>query len=378
MTELPARPSIGNMRFHLVCVVIACTAATALAQGPVNVTVAPVERRAMAITQPLVAAVTPVTRTTVACEQEGIVEQRMFDEGQQVEKGAVLTRVNTDLLQTQLDAAIAAQRTTEAELLAARAEQENSQREVDRLTQLYESRVAPEKEYRDAITMRDIAAAAVATRSARIAERSAEVKRLQTMLKKAETHAPLSGVIAKRYVEVGEWIDKGAAVADLLQLDPLFVEMDVPEDVVARVRKGDPAQVEIDALGRRSFVGKVDQILPQADAASRTFRVKILLPNSDLTVWPGFFARAALTSKSEQQQFLVPKDAIVTRETSCHVVAVRDGKSAIVPVTPGRSEGDRTSVSGELKQDELVVIRGNESLHGGEMLIVMNPPTTRP
>jgi RND family efflux transporter MFP subunit len=197
------------------------------------------------------------------------------------------------------------------------------------------------------------------------------------MLNKAETRAPLSGVISRRYVEVGQWIDKGAPVADLLQLDPLYVEVNVPEDVIARIRKGDLARVEFDALDRKTFSGTVEQIVPQADAASRTFRVRVLLPNPDLAIWPGFFARASLTSRQDGETFLVPKDAIVTRETNYHVVAVRDGKAVVVPVTLGRSELNQVSVSGPLVESDLVVTRGNETLQGGEMLIVMNPPTTQ-
>ena len=194
-------------------------------------------------------------------------------------------------------------------------------------------------------------------------------------------------MIARRYVEVGQWIEKGAAVADLLQLDPLFVEVNVPEDVITRVAKGDPAQVRIDALGQQTFTGTVDQILPQADPASRTFRVKILLPNPGFKIWPGFFARATLTSRSEAPQFVVPRDAVVTRQAQAHVAVAREvktvpgpmgpsttGTAVVVPVTLGRSDAKSVSVSGDLKEGDLAVTRGNETLRGGEPLIIMNPP----
>jgi RND family efflux transporter MFP subunit len=222
-----------------------------------------------------------------------------------------------------------------------------------------------------------------------VAEKSADAERLDTMLAKAKTHSPLEGVISKRYVEVGQWIEKGAAVADLLQLDPLFVEVNVPEEVIARVAKGDPAQIRIDALGQQSFEGKVDQILPQADPGSRTFRVKILLPNPEFKIWPGFFARATLTSKSEAPQFVVPRDALVTKDAQSHVVVARDvktgpaqgpmgpsttGTAVVVQVTVGRSDSRTVSIAGDLKQGDLAVTRGNETLRGGETLIIMNPP----
>jgi RND family efflux transporter MFP subunit len=368
------------------------TASLARAQMPPQmVMVAPVELRPVELTQPLVASVMPVTSTVVAAEQEGVVEERMFDEGQRVEKGAVLVRVNTDVLEKERDAAAAARDTAKAQLDAAKAEYDNAEREAKRLTDLFEQRVAPEKEYQDALTRRNFAAAMVATRTAQVAEKTAEAERLETMVKKATTHSPLLGVIARRHVEVGQWIEKGAAVADLLQLDPLFVEVNVPEEVITRVAKGDPAQVRIDAMGQGSFTGTVDQILPQADPASRTFRVKILLPNPDFAIWPGFFARATLTSKSEAPQFVVPRDAVVTRGTESNVVVARDvktgagpmgpsttGTAVLVPVTIGRSDSKSVSVVGELKQGDLAVVRGNETLRGGETLIIMNPPAAAP
>jgi RND family efflux transporter MFP subunit len=367
---------------------VLCIASVARAQmPPQQVMVAPVELRPVELTQPLVASVMPVTSTVVAAEQEGIVEERMFDEGQRVEKGAVLARVNTDLLEKERDAAVAARETAKAQLQAAKAEFENAEREAKRLTDLFEQRVAPEKEYRDALTRRDMFGAMMARGSAQVAEKSAEAERLETALAKAETHSPLEGVIARRHVEVGQWIEKGAAVADLLQLDPLFVEVNVPEEVITRVARGDPAQVRIDALGQQTFTGTVDQILPQADPASRTFRVKILLPNPGFKIWPGFFARATLTSRSESPQFVFPRDALVTREGQAHVVVARDvkveqgpmgpsasGTAVLVPVTVGRSDAKSVSVSGDLKEGDLAVTRGNETLRGGETLMIMNPP----
>ncbi len=392
LTTLPPAPSIGRMRLPLSVILMLLPASVCLAQMPAQVMVAPVELRAVELTQPLVATVMPVTQTVVAAEQEGVVEERMFDEGQRVEKGAVLVRVNTDLLQKERDAALAALETAKAQVQAAKAEHENAQREAERLTDLFEQRVAPEKEYRDALTRRDMFAAVVATRNAQLAEKQAEIERLETMIRKAETRSPLGGVIAKRHVEVGQWIEKGAAVADLLQLDPLFVEVNVPEDVIARVRKGDVAKVHIDALSRdQSFTGAVEQIVPQADPGSRTFRVKILLPNPQLTVWPGFFARATLTSQSEAPQFVVPRDAVVASGNTAHVVVARDvktqqgpmgpgmaGTAAVVPVTLGRSDGKTFSVTGDLKEGDLAVTRGNETLRGGETLIIMNPPAPAP
>ena len=346
------------------------TAGVAGAQGPAQVMVAPVEKKPLVLTQPLVASVEPVTRTVLAAEQEGLVSERNFDEGHSIEKGTLLLRMDTELMEIQRAAAAAALESAEGSLQQTQAELERAKRELERNRSLFETNVAPEKEYLDAQTAERVANANVAVATATVAEKKAEVQRLDTILRKSEVRSPLEGVIAKRYVEVGQSIKQWDPVADLVQLDPLFVRVNVPEQVIARVSVGDLAHVTIDALGGQAFEGKVAQILPEANTNSRTFTVKVLLPNPDLKIRPGFFARAVLSSQAESAM-LIPMDAIVSHGPAAHVVAARNGQAVVVPVERGPMIGNKIAVTGELKEDDQVIVRGNESLMGGEPLMVL-------
>ena len=87
---------------------------------------------------------------------------------------------------------------------------------------------------------------------------------------------------------------------------------------------------------------------------SRSFMVKLRLPNPDGKVKPGFFARATLLSKSAEQ-LVVPNDAVVSRGPSAHVVAVRDGKAVVVPVKRGATDGEMLAVTGQLTDKDVVV-----------------------
>ena len=349
--------------------------AAVLAQGgPQSVVVAPVEKRVAALTQPLVASVEPVTRTTLATEEAGLVAERMFDEGQHVKKGAVLARGKGDLVEAARDAARAAHQSAIARLAEAKATAENATKEVARFRKIFETNVGTEKELNDAITEEQVAVATVAVRNAEIAEKKAEVARLDLLLTKAQIVSPIDGVVARRHVEVGQWVKQGDPIADVVQLDPLFVRVNIPEALMPRIKIGDPATVTVDALGGQSFTGKIEQIIPFPDAGSRTFPVKILLPNPDLKIWPGFFARATITSQSQAAGYLVPRDAVVTSGNQHRVIAARGGKAVPVPVTLGAGVGNRISVTGELTEADVVVTRGNEMLRGGEDLIVQNAP----
>ncbi len=349
--------------------------------GPVSVRTEAVEKRDVQLSQSLVATIEPVTQTTLAAEQPGLVVERSFDEGSVLAKDAVLVRMDTALLKIQREAAQAAADALAAEVDQEKLRAENALRESNRLKGLFEGKIIPEKEFLDQLTIAKTAAAGVKARAAEQAEKQAEVSRLDLMIKKSDVRVTLgNGVVARRYVEVGQWVKQGDPVADVVWTDPVFVRTNVPENLIARVKKGEEVRFSLDAIGDRVFVGKVDQILPVGDPASRTFPVKVLVPNPEGLLRPGFFARAMLLSAGGAGQFLVPKDAIVAGPQGQHVVVARDGKAVVVPVKRGPGGGAKASVVGELRENDRVVVRGNEALRGGEALMdpAAGPPGPPP
>jgi RND family efflux transporter MFP subunit len=370
------RPTAPFVLFVFLLASFAAPAVCRAQMGPTAVTVAPVQKRKVALTQPLVASVEPVTRTTLAAEQGGLVAERLFDEGQVVQAGQVLVKMKTDLLDAELATAEAARASAEATVSRSQAQLENASNKLARMVRISETAASGE-ELRDAATEEKVRKADVAVQKAIHSEKAAEVARLKLMIDKLQVKAPVAGMVSRRHVEVGQWVKQGEAVADLVKLDPLWVKVMVPESVIARVQPGDEAPISIDALKGRKFTAVVDQVLPEADPLSRTFAVKLLVKNPEGRVRPGFFARATLMGRSDAE-VVVPKDAVVPRGTDAHVVAARDGKAVVVPVTRGPSEGDTVAVTplkpGDLTDQDVVVIRGNEQIRGGEPLMILGPP----
>ncbi len=353
--------------------------------GPAPVAVAPVEVRALELTRPLVASVEPVTSATLAAEEGGLVIERTFDEGEKVAKGAMLVKLDTGLLEARKIAAEAAVRAAEAAINQSKAEIANSQSELKRLQGLFQTRIATEKEVRDAQMTVDVNAARLAAREAEVAAQKAQVDVLALQIDKAQSRSPFEGIISKRYLEVGQWVQQGSPVADVVKLDPLYVRVYVPESVIPQLEKGGEAKVYIDALGGEAFVAKVDQILPQGDTSTRTFAVKLLIENKDGRIRPGFFARVSLLGRQISDGVVVPKNAVVTQNEASRVVVVTDGKAVIVPVQLLGSDGEHFAVKplqGELKAGMMVVTRGNESLRPGQDLQVPgaggHPPGGKP
>ena len=370
------RPITPLSLFVSLLAVLAAPAVSVAQMGPTSVAVAPVQKRQVALTSPLVASVEPVTRTTLAAEQGGLVAERLFDEGQVVQAGQVLIKMKTDLLEAEFNTAEAARASAEATVTRSQAQLENATNKLARMVRISETAASGE-ELRDAATEEKVRKADVAVQKAIHSEKAAEAARLRLMIDKLQVKAPVAGMVSRRHVEVGQWVKQGEAVADLVQLDPLWVRVHVPESVIARIQPGDEAAVSIDALKGQKFTAVVDQVLPEADPLSRTFAVKLKVKNPEGRVRPGFFARATLMGKSDAE-VVVPKDAVVPRGTDAHVVAARGGKAVVVPVTRGPSEGETVAVTplkpGDLTDQDVVVIRGNEQIRGGEMLMILGPP----
>lgn len=362
------------IRIPLIGLIVLALAPAALAQEAAPVEVAPAEKRPITVANRLVATVEPMMRSTVAAEQAALVRERYFDEGQQVEAGALLARFDDSLLQRRLASAEAALRSAQAELERARLNEENFRRERDRLTGLYEQGVATEKEYFDAVNEHQRSEAAVTVETARVAEREAATEELKLEIQKTRVVAPFSGVINRRYVEVGQWVRQGDPVAEIVQLDPLYVRTGVPEAVLSRIKAGDKAHISIDALGGREIEATVAEILPVADAESRTFPVRLRVENPEHQLLPGMFARATF-SQQDDSWLVVSKDALLRVRGQPMLVVADNGQARTVPVTLGAADDQLQAVRGEgLREGDQVIIRGNEGLRDGMPVQVLGPP----
>ncbi len=329
------------------------TAAAASAQPRTSdVVVAAVERRPLPNTMKLVATVEPLTRSLLASEIAGIVEDMPVRQGDLVKTGDLIVRLNGDSLRWGLAEA-------EATLGAARARLMQWEFETERIKKLYGDSQANEREVYNTRAEHDVA-------RFEVIEQEARVDRLRTDLAKTEIKASIPGYVVRRETEVGEWVDRGGAVVELVDLSGVLIRVGVPESAMPFITPGDTCPVFVDAL-QREFRGSVRHIIRQADPEARTFPVEITVDNADRSLGAGMFARATIISGPKTDVVAVPKDAIVEREGIRYVAMVipgEDGKMGVLsPVTTGADVGEWIAItSGNLREGTEVVIRGNERM----------------
>ncbi len=325
---------------------------------PALVRVSPVLERMVVTRVMLVGTAEPWSETVVASEEAGLVRKMLVDEGDKVRKNQTLCIQDASQLRLKIEAA-------RAIVAEAAANQTRAEREWDRLKRLYSIKSVSKKAYEDA----QFEAEAAVKRVARL---QVDLFTLLDQVKKKVIYAPVSGTVVERHTLVGQWLGKGDPVVTLTVMNPIRVMVPVPERYVARIKKGHSSEVIFDALPGRVFKGVIDAIIPKADRATRTFPVRIEIPNPKGAMKAGMLGRATLAVGDPHKALLVPKDALVLSGTGKSVYVINDQTAHLVSVKTGRGYGSLIEVEGNLKAGQRVVVRGNERLRPGQRVQVVS------
>ncbi|MFQ5839353.1 MAG: efflux RND transporter periplasmic adaptor subunit [Candidatus Methylomirabilales bacterium] len=383
------------------------TAASLAAQGPppVPVEVEPVVERTVRRSIQTVGTVEANLQATVSAEVAGAVVRFDLREGDRVEKGQVLARLRRTGLEIALreaEAQVARAREewkelrrgtrgeeiarrqaalAEREALLARAEQERrrfqalfaegavSVAEVDRVEAAYLAALAQGQQAEEALRE-----AETGPRREEIAAAEAEYRRSQAAsdriadaLQKTTILAPFAGYLVKKYVEVGQWVDQGGKVADLVDIDTVYVLIPINERDIGKIRRGDEATLMVDTYPGRTFTGRITSIVPQADLSSRNFPVRVRVDNApEHLLKVGMFARVNVRYGQPRQGLFIPKDALVLRGKDQVVFVLDTSRARLRRVETGQAmEGMVEIVKGDLKPGQEVVVSGNEIIQDG-------------
>ena len=208
---------------------------------------------------------------------------------------------------------------------------------------------------------------------ARVESQAAEVARLSEQFERHTMFAPFDGFVTAEHTEIGQWVMQGDPVAEIVELKEVDVEIAVLEDYVAGLDTSVAGEVEISALGGKTFPGRVALVNPQADARAHTFPVKVRVANEFADGQPmikaGMFARVSLPVAKPVARTLVPKDAVVLGGPSpmIFVAAAAPDKAVVkpVPVKLGSAAGTWIAVTGEVKPGDAIIVEGNERVRPG-------------
>lgn len=289
----------------------------------------------------LIGTLQAVDRADLSSVREGRIAALRFTEGQVVNQGDVLI---------ELDARVA-----RAAVAEARAAYQLASAELKRNQDLIQDRTISPQEF-DRVE----GAYAVA---------KAALQRYKEHLADMTILAPFSGVIGNRNYSEGQYVAQGQSIARLVAVDPMEVVFNVPERFLGRLALGQRVDVRIDAFPGEIFQGEVVFIDPELDRASRTARIKALVPNEEGKLRQGMLGRLAVITETRDEAPVVAESAIVIRGTR-HLIYVVGEENTIEmrEVKTGRRLNGRVEIREGVAPGEVVVIEGVQKVWPGSLV----------
>ncbi len=247
----------------------------------------------------------------------------------------------------QLDVRMASLSASEAEsnVDTARTQKAAAQAECTRYDRLFQRGIITQQEYD-----RQTTSCKTATSSTAAAE--THVQLAKQTLSDGTVRAPFPGLVSERYVSVGEYVMPSTKVAHLVDIDPLRLELTIPEQNMGAVRQGLKVDFQVGAFPDRTFTGVVRYIGPSVRATTRDLVFEALVPNKDKLLRPGLFATARLDAGTQKLP-VVPKSAlkqdgdntrafaVVSNHIEERLVQVGPAAGELVPIIKGLSAGER-------------------------------------
>ncbi|MFA4994347.1 MAG: efflux RND transporter periplasmic adaptor subunit [Bdellovibrionales bacterium] len=285
----------------------------------------------------------------LSSEVSGIVEELSFDSGADVEADAVLVRLR--------DADAVAQ------LHALEAAANLAQITLDRdLKQLKGNAVSQ---------------ATVDSDTAALNSAKAQVDAQKAIVDKKSIRAPFKGRLGIRQIDLGQFLNAGTVVVTLQQLEPIYVDFNVPEKDIPQLSVGQKVSLRADALPESVFEGEVSALNSKIDESTRNIQIRATFKNPDQKLLPGMFAHISVTIAEPKKQLTLPTTAITYNPYGDTVyIASKNDKGETVAIQTfvklGAMRGDQVAVTSGIKEGDEVVTSGQLKLRNGTPLVINN------
>lgn len=316
--------------------------------GGMPVEAAVIEAESLSRTAVAIGTLRSAESVVISSEIAGRIVDIGFDEGQPIDAGALLFRLDDSILK--------------AERNQARANLTLARRNNERAQELHRKNLASARERDETAANLEVAQAALELAEAR--------------LDKATIRAPFSGIAGLRRVSPGDYVTAGTALVNLEAIDTLKVDFRVAEKALPALATGQQLTLNVDAWPGERFAAEVYAIDPRVDVANRSIGLRARLENPDGKLRPGLFAKVMLAFATVDDAVLVPEQAVMPRGEQSFIYVIEDGKAAIRPVKLGLRRAGRVQVVDGVNAGETIVTAGWQKIGPGSEVMPINlkPP----
>ncbi|WP_207427411.1 efflux RND transporter periplasmic adaptor subunit [Pedobacter sp. SYSU D00535] len=274
---------------------------------------------------------------TLASENAGRVTRLLVDEGSRVSKGQVVARIEADLLNVDVE--------------TARATYQNAVRDLERFESSFKT---------GGVTQQQLDNARLNVRTSKARLDAASIRSGDANVK-----APISGIVNKRFVEQGSYVNVGAQLFEIVDVSKLKLKVTANETQVVNLKIGDRVMIKSNVFPNSSFSGRVSFIAPKADA-SLNFPVEVEVSNGSAgQLKAGMYGTAVFDFPQQSAALTVPRTAFVGSVNSNKVYVLEGNKAKERKVTAGRIFGERVEILDGLTEGETVITSGQINLVDG-------------
>ncbi|MGI9249088.1 MAG: efflux RND transporter periplasmic adaptor subunit [Woeseiaceae bacterium] len=280
----------------------------------------------------------------VIAKVDGEVREVLVEEGDIVEKGQMLARLDGDRLRLELNESQARLR--------------KLQSDFERNQDLKQKGLISEGDF-DKIQY-DLEAL----------QASYNLARLE--LDYTKIRAPISGVISERYIKLGNTIRVSDPIFRVTSFDPLVTYLHIPEREFRQLSAGQPVQIDIDALAGKPILASITRVSPVVDPATGTFKITIEISDAKQRIKPGMFGRMSIVYDRHENALQIQRSAIVEEIGATSVFVVEDNVAIRKPVQTGFSEKGMIEIIDGLDDDDHVITTGQVGLKANASVTVIN------
>lgn len=292
--------------------------------------------------------------TNISPQITGTVTRVLFNSGDYVQAGQPLIIMDTGILAAQLEQSLANERLQKIDYV--------------RSAILYRQGVISQSDFD--------------TARANYQQALGAAEESQQQLNQKILAAPFSGRVGIREVSIGQYLNAGDVVTNIQQLDPIYVNFDVPEQFLSQMYVGQQVEFVVDTFPNQVFKGKITAFDAEVGSDTKAITVQATVPNSDpkMRLLPGMLANVRVLMKVEPHVLSVPQQAVSYTLYGDSVFVVhtqtgKDGKSEtiakVVPIVPGEQVGNQVQVKSGISVGDQVVINGQVKLQDGSPVQVM-------
>lgn len=288
--------------------------------------------------------------SNVASQSQGVVQKIYFNIGQKVKKGQKLLSINDDLLQKDIQI-------KQARLSQATYSLQRQEKELERYKNLLETQSIPLQEYENLQYQ-------LKSQESNLAALKAELEISQVELKKKIIYAPFDGIIVEQKTHIGEWVNTGEAIGQILNNSDVEAIVDVPSSIAKNIKVNQSVQL---IINNKRHQGKIVALIPKVNTHSKTFPVHISLKNNG-NFLDGMAVEALLNVDGKNSGFLVPRDSVIKYLGIPSIFIVQDNRAFAINVEVLSVQGSNALIRGNIIIGQKVIYRGQDRLQNGSVI----------